>query len=1323
MLALLLCIMMIVTTIPVSTLAAGGAANISATVSATEVNVGDTFTVLVSYEAMTVASFACQLKYDGELVEFVSAAPCDPEYPDEFGLCTKRGFVAGTISTPEEAKAVNQVGFVVPATEEAAYQACDIYTATFTAKAAGTVTFTLVEDSDGTDGFIGTVETKTVTIVDPNAPVVPTSGTAGFVSSELGYENGIAVEDITGEIVSFDFEAGGNSNVPKYYSTGSAVRFYSKNSLAISVVNGYKIKSITVAHATGENAMTASNTTLTNASASYGSNETVLTPADGTQSVVMTYALSSKHWRVTGITVEYEKVDPDAVVCTHEDTKAVSNGDGKTHKIVCMNEACGATVTASEACAGGTATCEEKAVCTLCLATYGELANHNYVNGTCTACGDKETNFAGRYYIATIRSSGNYWYMTNSLGTASTKRYQAVDSGLTELPEAITAPAADKIFVLEKNEDGTYSIYAEGIEGDDKYLGWTSENSGTLVAKDAALKLTVDLVDGLYNIHFTASDGERYLALNGTTGNNYFAWYKSEQKQDLALIPVTGEVNTCEHENTKLVPNNNGTHNIVCADETCGAVVKENVTCSGTDDNDCTTAVTCECGYVVTAATSHTPGADDGDCTTAVKCANCEKNAVEAKTHVAGADDGDCTTAVKCVNCEKNAVEAKEAHVAGEDDGDCTTAVKCINCEKNAIDAKEEHGSASGFRVVSDGAGTGTHTKYCNDCNAAIEGEKNVACSDVTTKDHNCDACGYVMSTCSDKDGDKNHACDICGKPDVTDHEYGEADCEAPATCSECGATTGTALGHIDENTDHVCDRNCGKTDMNMDKHVDSATDKDHVCDYGCKAVLEDCSGGTATCTEKAKCSVCNTAYGALNAANHTGEIAYTDNGNTHSSAYNCCNAPVVTNEEHTYDESSNECICGAKKPETHVCAHYEYKDITETTHQSYCSCGEKIGTAEVHTFNLEGNNKCICGRGRDYATGLQRLPYFGEYKANAEDLAYWEANKKTSEYTDAETAMFYFDENGKLKADYTGIVNDNGTLRYAVKGMIGWHVGFVKDGDNYYYFKGDVNGGGNIATTGKVYATRNFSADKPVGGKCIYFFDNSGKLVKNEGIVEIEEVLYYFDSNNMLALGQGLVKLEDGYIYVRSSGKLAVGDYYIPANELGVVSALYTFDENGYMVMPKYTNVNGIVDGFYYKDGKVQYGAGLVEWEGDVYYVRSNGQVATDWYYVTNTNGMEGFDKGIKLFFGEDGKLQPVKNGIVEENGALYYYENNHMMCGAGLLKLEDENGVYYIYVRSSGKVQTGYFYITNTNGLEGFEKGDHCKFGEDGKLMYNFG
>ena len=126
--------------------------------------------------------------------------------------------------------------------------------------------------------------------------------------------------------------------------------------------------------------------------------------------------------------------------------------------------------------------------------------------------------------------------MTSDLGTASTKRYQAVDTGLTELPAFITSPEAGYVFVLEENEDGTYCIYAEGVEGGN-YLGWTSGNSGALVAKSSAKTFTIKEGEtaGTYNIYF---DNTRYLSLNGTSGNNYFAFYTGTQKQDLTLIPV-----------------------------------------------------------------------------------------------------------------------------------------------------------------------------------------------------------------------------------------------------------------------------------------------------------------------------------------------------------------------------------------------------------------------------------------------------------------------------------------------------------------------------------------------------------------------------------------------------------------------------------------------------------------------------------------------------------------------------------------------------------------------------------------------------------------
>ena len=66
-----------------------------------------------------------------------------------------------------------------------------------------------------------------------------------------------------------------------------------------------------------------------------------------------------------------------------------------------------------------------------------------------------------------------------------------------------------------------------------------------------------------------------------------------------------------------------------------------------------------------------------------------------------------------------------------------------------------------------------------------------------------------------------------------------------------------------------------------------------------------DCSGGTATCTEKAVCKICNTAYGELNASNHTGgtevrgrvEATTSADGYTGDTYCKGCNTKIATGE------------------------------------------------------------------------------------------------------------------------------------------------------------------------------------------------------------------------------------------------------------------------------------------------------------------------------------------------------------------------------------------------------------------------------------------
>lgn len=141
------------------------------------------------------------------------------------------------------------------------------------------------------------------------------------------------------------------------------------------------------------------------------------------------------------------------------------------------------------------------------------------------------SDYSGIYAILTKRSSGNYYYMTNDLGSASTKRFTAEEAGNT-LPEAGVEIGSSKLWEVSKSGD----YYVVRSVGSDKYITWTSGNSATL--GDEGILFTITQNDDVYNLMYKASDSERYLSLNNTSGNNYFALYKSGQAMNLALIPA-----------------------------------------------------------------------------------------------------------------------------------------------------------------------------------------------------------------------------------------------------------------------------------------------------------------------------------------------------------------------------------------------------------------------------------------------------------------------------------------------------------------------------------------------------------------------------------------------------------------------------------------------------------------------------------------------------------------------------------------------------------------------------------------------------------------
>ena len=101
----------------------------------------------------------------------------------------------------------------------------------------------------------------------------------------------------------------------------------------------------------------------------------------------------------------------------------------------------------------------------------------------------------------------------------------------------------------------------------------------------------------------------------------------------------------------------------------------------------------------------------------------------------------------------------------------------------------------------------------------------------------------------------------------------------------------------------------------------------------GCDAFeTENCSGGNATCTEKAVCDVCGKAYGEFDGTNHEGGVQEwtTRTPFNHEQKWNCCGAVIVASEAHEWkDGVCREC--------GYVCLH------NDTDKDHICDYCEKI--------------------------------------------------------------------------------------------------------------------------------------------------------------------------------------------------------------------------------------------------------------------------------------------------------------------------------------------------------------------------------------------
>ena len=194
-------------------------------------------------------------------------------------------------------------------------------------------------------------------------------------------------------------------------------------------------------------------------------------------------------------------------------------------------------------------------------------------------------------------------------------------------------------------------------------------------------------------------------------------------------------------------------------------------------------------------------------------------------------------------------------------------------------------------------------------------------------------------------------------------------------------------------------------------------------------------------------------------------------------------------------------------------------------------------------------------------------------------------------------------------------------------------------------------------------------------------------------------------------------MKIGDDYYYIKPNCAAVRGtDYYVSKTNGLMDRGVYSFANDGKMIIPEYTAKNGLIweNGslWYYVDD-VRTHAGLILVDGYYYYIKSNGQAVTNSsYFVSNTNNLMA---RATHTFDADGHMTDVpvvKDGLVFENGRYYYYVND-VKTHAGLIKIGED----YYYINSSCYAVTNCeYYVSNTNGL--MAAGTYA-FGADGKMI----
>ncbi len=623
--------------------------------------------------------------------------------------------------------------------------------------------------------------------------------------------------------------------------------------------------------------------------------------------------------------------------------------------------------------------------------------------------------------------------------------------------------------------------------------------------------------------------------------------------------------------------------------------------------------------------------------------------------------------------------------------------------KQNISDCKDEN---KDHECDTCGETMGEHKDTNNDhvceygCSVAIG-----TCEDAN-KDHTCDyGCGKTYG--EHVQANLKHTCNYCGVT-MSDHEGGTATCNQKAVCYICWNYYGEVDPDYHEqwkltytyNNDktHTAKHPCCDADAGTEACADA--DNDHFCDLCNEKISGHDYSGDGTC-------ICGRAYYLYGGYeddtfgyNELSNYKFVDNQVTVLFDYLVYVGVRTADGTEFYlsTDSMSYTLTSSSTP-----GEANFFGTLSCIARYDCEVTITIVENEDGTITLSYEATGECRHSNHGVNGYCRACSQKVAHTYGDDFACSCGLKYNGVFTNSEGKIYYV-ENG------VAVANKGLTRVVTAEGEV-----------NYYYFgcgQESCELGCDIYTA-RVNCVHWIALDNGLLPQWDYSFGADGIIAHDDAYAKhdnpetaLHAIVTYEDGKYYTIDGvkayMGLFKGEDGYYYyARSSGKLAVDcNYWISkTNDLAPEKA-YTFDAQGRVDLgddlanpedkpaENFTGIHKDSNGkmFYYENGVKTY-AGLVEIDGDLYYITSSCEVKTGRYWITKTNGI--LPEG-SYEFGEDGKMVRT-TGIVEENGQKWYYQDGNKYY-AGLIEID---GKYY-YVNSSGLVITDKTYwISKTNNL----------------------